>query len=100
MVCEREYNTTINGEVRPILVQWMQPRPDEHHWRCDFTIAWPEGPERHSYAMGVDSAQALILALFTAGSELQTGRWPVQWFDDPVNVLGLPELPGDLRRIP
>ena len=99
VVCEREFNTVLDGETIPILVQWMKPQPDGTDWRCDYSIAWPDRPLHRGYAMGVDSAQALVLAFSMASGELEFGAWPVRWFDNEVNDLGLPNSAGPDRRI-
>ena len=96
VICEREFNTVLDGEPVPILVQWMKPRPDGRDWRCDYSIAWPTRPMRRGYAMGVDSTQALVLALSMASAELEFGDWPVRWFDTD---LGLPTSISPERRI-
>lgn len=43
------------------------------HWRCDFTIGWP-GAARHGQGNGIDSAQALLMALKFVGIELYTSK--------------------------
>lgn len=89
VVCEREFNAIIDGESFPFSVEWMQPAPDQNDWRCELVIHWPTGPAM-SYAVGVDSTQALILAFYRAQTLLETGPWPVRWFDHPPGSLGLP----------
>ncbi|WP_332676548.1 DUF6968 family protein [Brevundimonas sp.] len=99
VVCEREFNTVIDGEVVPILVQWMKPTHEGLHWRCDYSIAWPDRPVRRFHAMGVDSAQALILALYMVRAELETAPSPVRWFDNEAD-LGLPAFEATGERDP
>lgn len=89
-ICERELNTVIDGEAFPIFVQWMKPTPDGSSWRCECVIAWPDGSLQRSYAMGVDSTQALILAFHRVSSVLELAPWPVRWFDNEEDDLGLP----------
>ena len=96
VICEREFKTVFDGDPVPILVQWMKPRPDGRDWRCDYSIAWPDRPLRRGYGIGVDSAQALLLAFSCVSAELESGAWPVQWFDSD---LGLPSSIGPGRRI-
>jgi hypothetical protein len=43
------------------------------HWRCDFTIGWPDKP-RHGHGNGIDSAQALLIALQFVGLELYVSK--------------------------
>ena len=98
MICEREFLALVGGEGFPLLVQWMKPAHDKRRtddecapWRCDYVIHWPGQPAHRRHAMGVDSTQALVLALSIVETELQTGPWPVRWFDDRKS-LGLPLL--------
>jgi hypothetical protein len=98
VICEREFLALNGGEGFPLLVQWMKPEPDQRrpndqhtHWRCDYVIHWPGQPAHRRYAMGVDSTQALVLALSIVETELLTGPWPVRWFED-MKSLGLPLL--------
>jgi hypothetical protein len=50
-------------------VRLFQPENDEGMWICRYEIDWPS--EKRSYfAGGVDSSQALILALQMIGAEL------------------------------
>jgi hypothetical protein len=48
---------TIQGWIRV-----LQPEPDGNDWCCRYQIEWP-GYEREFAIMGVDSLQALVLAL-------------------------------------
>ena len=107
VVCEREFKALIGGDAVPFPVQWMKPKPDPRrpnddnvHWRCDYVIHWPDQPKCRRYAMGVDSTQALILALSIVETELRTGPWPVCWFDE-LTFLGLPvlEVPAVIEAI-
>ncbi len=91
VVCEREFNTVIDGQTFPVLVQWMKPAADGPHWRCEYSIAWPHGSVRQRYAMGVDSTQALLLAMKGASGELYDAKPQVFWWD-PDDVLDLPIL--------
>ncbi|CAN5120016.1 hypothetical protein BH10PSE1_BH10PSE1_33470 [soil metagenome] len=90
VICEREFNTTIDGVVYPIRVSWDRPQPDRGDWRCDFRIVWPDGKISNGYAPGVDSTQALVLALYQISGRLETAEMPVFWFDNAENELGLP----------
>ena len=99
VVCEREFNTVVDGEAFPFVVRWMQPTPDQSDWRCEYSITWPDGSVRQGYAMGVDSTQALILAFHTVSTDLELAPWPVRWFDNDVNDLGLPGFRDPETRI-
>lgn len=98
VVCEREFNTVIDGEAVPILVRWVKPQPDQADWRCEYVITWPNGSVRRGYAMGVDSAQALILAFRSVSTDLELTPWPVRWFEN-ADDLGLPTFNVSDHRI-
>lgn len=57
------------GEGEKAAVTFYAPRPDGDDWRCDYRIEWP-GRIRSSYAFGVDSVQALLLAMQMARADL------------------------------
>ena len=90
VVCEREFHTTIDDVVRPIKVSWDRPQPYMGDWRCDFRVVWPDGATSPGYTVGIDSAQALILAFYQVSARLETASMPVRWFDYDKNKLGLP----------
>jgi hypothetical protein len=58
-IAERE----IKCDGRLTLIRIYEPQPDQADWRCEYEISWPS-KQRRSYAMGVDSFQALQLAMF------------------------------------
>ena len=94
VVCEREFNTVIDGQTTPFHVRWMKPAPDRTAWRCDYTIAWPRRPMRRRSAIGVDSTQALLLAMKPVAGELYDAEPQVFWWE-PDDILGLPVHDGD-----
>jgi hypothetical protein len=51
------------------LLQIEAPKPDQNDWRCEYTLTWP-GFVKRRYAMGVDSYQALSLALISSVVEI------------------------------
>jgi hypothetical protein len=58
---------------------------------CNAAIVWPDGRVQKRRAGGMDSAQALSLALAAVGGELLTSAQPVYWHD-PDDDLSLPAL--------
>jgi hypothetical protein len=52
-----------------VLVRVYAPRTDGPNWKCDYEIDWPDGTRKFA-ASGLDSMQALILALNMIGSEI------------------------------
>lgn len=99
VICEREFNTVVDGEAFPVFVRWMKPTSDRSSWRCDCEITWPDGLVSRSYAMGVDSTQALILAFHRISSVLELAPWPVRWFDNEPDDLGIPGFKDAETRI-
>jgi hypothetical protein len=69
IVAERELDYFGAEGVAAGHVRVEAPKADQNDWRCDFTVTWP-GFERHRYAMGVDSYQALSLALLSSVVEI------------------------------
>jgi hypothetical protein len=62
-----------NGDA-DVGVRIFAPRPDGNHWSCPYEIDWPEGTRKFA-AHGVDSVQALELALKMIGSEIYTSDY-------------------------
>ena len=62
-----------SGEA-PVPVRVFQPERDGEAWTCRYEIEWPS--EKWSrFAAGVDSMQALILALEKIGTEICTSSY-------------------------
>ena len=98
VICERNYQTAIDGEIRPVPVQWMKPALEPTgDWSCTFRIEWPHRPERVRKCFGIDSVQALQLALDAVAVELYTAEPPVYWWS-PNDILGL-SVPEDSAHL-
>lgn len=94
VICERLFQqVTPDGEAKRFRVAWMQPVARENDWVCEYVIEWPDGPPRARRIFGVDSVQALLLAMKVAAGELYDAEPPVFWWD-PDDVLDLPILDG------
>ena len=90
VVCERIYHTGRDGEVRAVPVRWRRPAPDPRgDWACEYEIEWPGREPRIAKAYGVDSVQALYLALQSVATELYTAK-PAVFLFEPDDVLHLP----------
>jgi hypothetical protein len=67
-----------------ISVRIFLPEVDNEGWRCAYEIDWPDG-KRSSAAAGVDSVQALFLALQKIGIDIYTSDYHRQgqlvWFE-------------------
>jgi len=87
IILERTFN--IGSES--IRLEVDQPRPDGDDFRCEFRLQGA-GLAREAYGMGVDSIQALLLALQHAHLDLLAHRrdtgLPVEWLE--MRDLGLP----------
>ncbi|GAA0636949.1 DUF6968 family protein [Brevundimonas lenta] len=94
VACERLFQLALPAEPRPFRAVWMQPVPDGKDWACEYVIEWPHRPWRPRRIKGVDSAQALLLAMKMVASELYGADPQVFWFE-PDDTLGLPLVPED-----
>lgn len=66
------------------------------HWTCAYEIDWPDGTRRME-AAGVDSMQALVVALQMIGAELYTSSYHAEGrlvFDAPGSGYGFPVVPS------
>jgi hypothetical protein len=91
LVCDREFEVEVDGAERRIVVEWMRPRRDRGDWRCDWVIYWVDGPEEQGYSMGVDSTQALLLAIGLVRGRLEDGAPTARWLGRG-DTLGLPAV--------
>lgn len=96
LVCDREFGVEIEGVERRIAVEWMRPVRDRGDWRCDWIIHWFDRPEVRGYAVGVDSTQALLLAMAMVGGRLEQEAPTARWLDGHYG-LGLPVDPDPPR---
>lgn len=93
LVCDREFIVEFDGVERRIVIEWMTPVRDRGDWRCDWVINGLQQGDLRGKSMGVDSAQALLLALAAAGDRLGHEAPTVRWLDGS-GGLGLPALSG------
>ena len=92
VACERTYRIVMDGELQPLLCRWFVPEPHpEGGWMCHGTITMADGAVRPFKAGGVDSTQALILALQRVASDLLDGDIPAYRFEED-DDLGLPYM--------
>jgi hypothetical protein len=72
LIMERQLVCHINGQDVPVPVRFFKPLADAGGaWRCQYEIGWPNGVYSHQ-AYGVDSVQALLLAMKMLAAELYT----------------------------
>lgn len=91
--------TVRDGETETkVPVRLFAPEPDVRGFACRFEIDWPEGRlERAAY--GIDSVQALWIALQMVGAELYTSAYHeagTLMFEEPGRGYGFP-VPANMR---
>ncbi|HYC74515.1 DUF6968 family protein [Brevundimonas sp.] len=93
LVCDRQFGVEVDGVERRVVVEWMRPVRDRGDWRCDWVIHWFDRPEARGFSMGVDSTQALLLAMGMAGVRIEHDAPTARWLDGD-SGLGLPPIPA------
>lgn len=102
IIARRTLAAAIEGERFDVAVDIFEPQPDAEgaNWLCEYEVGWPATPLRNT-AYGVDSVQALHLALQMIGAEPYAGR-PAALKDlvwlEPGQGFGFP-LPPSLRDL-
>jgi hypothetical protein len=73
VIAERELQGNFNGQPCSIAVKIGKPfmAEDKSWWCCPYSIHTPE-EERIFYGAGIDSLQALRIAILNIGAELST----------------------------
>ena|SRR5438128_729770 len=71
MIAERLLQLNDRHGTADVPVRVFAPQQDVRSWSCRYEILWPDG-KRTADAHGVDSTQALLLALQMIGAELYT----------------------------
>ena len=90
VACERTYQVVVDGEPKPLVCRWFVPEPHpEGGWDCRIELTWPGGRVQKTHAGGVDSTQALLLALDKVMSLILTADESIGWFQEH-DDLGLP----------
>ena len=93
LIAQRELEyITDDGAAVTVPVSLFSPEKNDSDWGCKYTIGWPNGVESR-IAYGIDSVQALVLAIQSIGHSLyssdyhKTGR--LKW-GDPNDGYGFP----------
>ncbi|MFD2181405.1 DUF6968 family protein [Rhodoplanes azumiensis] len=84
------------GETVRMQIRIHAPATIDGHWVCVYEIDWPDGTRRME-AAGVDSMQALVVALQMIGAELYTSSYHAEGrlvFDAPGSGYGFPVVPS------
>lgn len=80
IVCERIYQAGAGDHVEPLRLLFFLPKPGAVDWSCRFRIETKTGKTRERDVFGLDSLQALVLAMQAAASELLAWEKPVFQF--------------------
>jgi hypothetical protein len=100
IVANRILKLRRDGTDTDVAIRIFSPRPDQDHWMCEYEIDWPEGMRKFA-AHGLDSVQALELALKMIGSEIYTSEYHeskmLSW-EKPGRGYGFP-VPNNMRDL-
>ncbi|WP_108046364.1 hypothetical protein [Bosea sp. 124] len=93
VIASRTFELGRSGHVE---VSFFAPVPDGNDWRCDYRIEWPDRTRSYR-AFGIDSVQALLLAMKAVQAELtyapETLNEGLTWLGDA--DLDLPKSPPE-----
>lgn len=88
-----------SGDI-PVPITIDAPRQGERDWSCAYEIGWPDGPRR-SFGYGIDTTQAMLLALKAIGTDLYTSDYHrsgrLRWIE-PGDGYGYP-VPKNIRDL-
>jgi hypothetical protein len=96
IILRRLLKLDADGGETEVPITLHLPVDMQDHWRCDYEIGWPQGVRRAN-GLGIDSVQALLIALKNIGAEIyasdahRSGR--LMW-DRRGAGYGFPLVPG------
>ena len=73
-IAERQIALRTGDEEKLFAIRIYAPEPHGDSWDCRYEIDWPEGTQRMVMG-GFDSAQALLLAFYMIGADLNTSSY-------------------------
>lgn len=73
VIASRILTMTVDGADVEVPVRIFAPIDRGDHWRCEFEIGWPERMRRGK-GYGIDSVQALLIAMQCIGVELYSSE--------------------------
>jgi hypothetical protein len=83
VACERTYKVLVRGKPKPLLCRWFVPEAHpEGGWDCRIELTWPDGRVQNTHAGGVDSTQALLLAVDKVMTLILTRDEAIYWFEE------------------
>ena len=101
MIATRALKLRSRGADIEIPIRLFAPRRSDHgDWFCRYEIDWPESTEIRN-AWGVDSMQAIVIALQMIGSDLYTSTYHKSgdlMFERPGRGYGFP-VPSNIRDL-
>lgn len=75
LIAERTLEVFDGIDTHPVRIVVQKPQQTKFgDWACEYEIGWPEGPRKFA-GHGIDSVQALIIALQMIGTELYTSNY-------------------------
>ncbi len=74
VILERSLSFASAGGDTKIKISVHAPTQGERDWQCAYEIAWPGAPRR-GFGYGIDSAQAMLLALQAIGTDIYTSDY-------------------------
>ena len=69
IILRRLLKLDADGGETEVPITLHLPVDTQDHWRCDYEIGWPQGVRRAN-GLGIDSVQALLIALMNIGAEI------------------------------
>jgi hypothetical protein len=100
MIATRTLKLQRDGDAIDIGIRIFAPRASGRDWSCRFEIDWPDGRLSRG-AYGVDSMQALVLALQMIGADIYTSAYHKSgqlMFEAPGRGYGFP-VPASIRHL-
>jgi hypothetical protein len=91
-IAHRRLTTSTELGDTEVSIRLFKPEESDGHWVCRYEIDWPS-QKQSSFAAGIDSIQALLLALQKIGVEIYTNAYhesgSLKWFE-PTQGYGFP----------
>jgi Domain of unknown function (DUF6968) len=91
-IAHRQLTTSTELGDTEVSIRLFKPEESDGAWICRYEIDWPSR-KQSSFAAGIDSIQALLLALQRIGVEIYTSAYhqagSLKWFE-PTRGYGFP----------
>jgi hypothetical protein len=100
MIATRALKLQSSGREIEIPIRLFAPQQGDNGWFCWYEIDWPEN-KRVRNAWGVDSVQAIVIALQMVGTDIYTSNYHKSgnlMFEGPSRGYGFP-VPSNLRDL-